>query len=241
MLQRAYSQMLVVKAIFSGLIGASLYAALLLIPAGLVPDGTWIWPRGIALSVALCLLSVAGTVALAIINPASYRVRLQGPLAQRHARQPLADIVITGLLSISVLLWLILIPLDVFYLRLLPRPSAAISGAGAVAAIIGFLVMSLAIVQNEFAAPNVQLQSEQRVISTGLYCVVRHPLYTGGLIMFSGWALWLESYAALIALAGVLLLVFARIAVEEAFLRKNLPDYADYAKRVRSRLIPFLI
>ena len=63
----------------------------------------------------------------------------------------------------------------------------------------------------------------------------------GNLLLFAGAALWLGSTAALIGVSVHLAATLARIRIEEAFLRENLPDYAAYAARVRARLIPFVV
>jgi protein-S-isoprenylcysteine O-methyltransferase Ste14 len=180
---------------------------------------------------------------LAIARPASLKVRMQGMVAKKEKRQPLADAVISGMLGVYRLAWLVFIPIDVFYLHLLPPPSALISALGGVVGVAGTVMVLVVLAQNEFAAPNVQdqTQSNQRVVDTGLYGVIRHPFYAGALLMIAGIALWLESYAALIGAGGLLILLIPRIAIEESFLRKNLPGYADYTRRVRSRLIPYII
>jgi protein-S-isoprenylcysteine O-methyltransferase Ste14 len=78
------------------------------------------------------------------------------------------------------------------------------------------------------------------LIDTGLYACIRHPFYLGLLSFFLGLGLWLESYAGVAALLLILVLLIARIAVEERALRETLPGYPDYVKRVRYRLVPFV-
>jgi protein-S-isoprenylcysteine O-methyltransferase Ste14 len=79
------------------------------------------------------------------------------------------------------------------------------------------------------------------VIDTGVYAVIRHPLYAANLLLFGGLALWLGSWAAFAGLAVLLVATIGRIAIEEAHLRASLPGYADYARRVRGRLVPGLL
>ncbi len=90
--------MLAVKGFVAGLISAALLAFLLLVPAGLVPGGTWIWPRAIWLVAVVGAVTVVGLVALAIARPASLKVRMQGMIATKEKRQPPADAVISGML-----------------------------------------------------------------------------------------------------------------------------------------------
>lgn len=108
----------------------------------------------------------------------------------------------------------------------------------------GLAISYAAVWQNAFATPTVHDQTAdgQRVVDTGVYAFIRHPLYAGNLVTFSGLALWLGSYAALTGVAVMLAFTLARIMLlEEPHLLRALPDYADYAKRVRARLIPFLL
>jgi protein-S-isoprenylcysteine O-methyltransferase Ste14 len=95
---------------------------------------------------------------------------------------------------------------------------------------------------NSFAAPVVKVQAERhhRVISTGPYAFVRHPMYSGVMLFFVGVPLLLGSWWGL-AIAPVFVVLFAiRAGIEERALVEGLPDYADYAARVRYRLVPGL-
>jgi protein-S-isoprenylcysteine O-methyltransferase Ste14 len=96
--------------------------------------------------------------------------------------------------------------------------------------------------QNAFAAPIVKDQTGrgQVLIDSGLYARVRHPFYLGILLFFMGLGLWLESYASVLALLLPFAFLVARIQVEERTLGETLPGYADYTRRVRYRLVPFL-
>jgi len=217
-------------------------ALLLLGTAGLF-CGVWAWPRAWIMLGAFGLVSIAGSAALAVVSPASFQVRQQGIVAAREKRQPLIDAIGSVFYAAFMAAWFAFIPLDVLRWRLLPAPPAWLAAAGGLAVIAGVALSYLAIGQNRFAAPTIHDQSGegQRVIDSGLYAVVRHPFYAGMLFVYAGWALWLGSYAALIGASVFLVLTLARIVIEEAWLRVALPDYADYARRVRSRLIPYLL
>jgi protein-S-isoprenylcysteine O-methyltransferase Ste14 len=115
-------------------------------------------------------------------------------------------------------------------------PPLAILGDALV--ILGSYVYFLVFRENSFAASTIQVAADQRVISTGPYAVVRHPLYVGLLIFVTGIPLALGSYWALVLVAPVLPLIAWRLMNEEAFLVKNLPGYAQYRAAVRWRLIP---
>lgn len=101
-------------------------------------------------------------------------------------------------------------------------------------------IFSWVLAQNSFASPVVKLQAERghRVITTGPYAYVRHPMYTAGLLMFPSQALMLGSWWGLV-IAGLLTVLFVgRTAFEDRLLRRSLGGYAEYASRVRYRLIP---
>jgi protein-S-isoprenylcysteine O-methyltransferase Ste14 len=135
------------------------------------------------------------------------------------------------------------VPLDVFRLHLLPAPGAAAMAAGGVSALIGVALINLAVWQNRFATPNLQDQSAQgqKVIDSGIYSLIRHPIYSGNFWLFGGLSVWLGSYAALGGLVVLLVATVARISMEETYLRANLPGYVDYARRVTGRLIPYVL
>jgi protein-S-isoprenylcysteine O-methyltransferase Ste14 len=94
--------------------------------------------------------------------------------------------------------------------------------------------------ENSFASATIEVYPEQRVITTGLYAVVRHPMYVGGLFLFVGIPLSLGSWWGLLVIALMMPALIWRLLDEEKFLTKNLPGYAEYRKKVRYRLIPFV-
>ena len=127
-------------------------------------------------------------------------------------------------------------------MRLLPPPQFAVSIFGAVLFLAGFAIIIAAIYENSFAIPVVEDQAEhgQMLVDTGPYARVRHPLYIGLLLWLGGIALWLESYSSVIALTVILVVLIARIIVEEKTLRTTLPGYPEYIEKVRYRLVPFV-
>jgi protein-S-isoprenylcysteine O-methyltransferase Ste14 len=218
-------------------------AILLLVPAGLVPNGTWQWPRAWIFIAAAGAFVLASTIAMAIWRPASFAVRQKPVIAEKDKKQPLVDKLGVPIYLAYVVAWLVFIPVDVFYLQLLPPPGPIVIAAGVVMTLLGIGFGQLAVAENQFAAPTIHDQSaeQQRVVDTGVYGVVRHPIYTGNLLMFSGMALWLGSYAAVAGVSVMFAATLARTVIEERWLRENLTGYEDYARRVRSRLIPFLV
>jgi protein-S-isoprenylcysteine O-methyltransferase Ste14 len=217
-------------------------AVVLLLTAGLA-GGKWAWLHAWAFLAVYGGISMTASGLLAVTRPASFAVRQQGAIAAKAKKQPLIDALgLIGYLAFA-LGWLVFIGLDVVRLHLMAPPSGAVAAAGLAAVIAGQVIGYMAFAQNPFAAPSIHDQSGegQRVIDTGLYGVVRHPFYAGMLLVYAGAALWLGSYAGAIAASGFLALTLARILIEEAWLRDHVTGYADYAHRVRGRLIPYVL
>lgn len=107
--------------------------------------------------------------------------------------------------------------------------------------ILGYLLIARVMEENRYASAIIQITEEQKVIETGPYKIVRHPMYTGGLIFILFTPLALGSYWALIpfsiSTAPALIL---RIINEEKLMITNLPGYSEYCRKTKYRLIPFV-
>ncbi len=117
---------------------------------------------------------------------------------------------------------------------------AAVSILGAALLAAGLGVVFLVYRQNTFTAATVRVEAGQHVISSGPYGIVRHPMYTGMLLMFFGTPLTLGSYWAVLVTVAMIPFLIWRLFNEEKLLARDLPGYADYQKRVRWRLAPGL-
>jgi protein-S-isoprenylcysteine O-methyltransferase Ste14 len=95
--------------------------------------------------------------------------------------------------------------------------------------------------ENSYAAAAIQVEEGQKLISTGPYAIVRHPMYSAALIMSLGIVLALGSWVGLLALVPGILVVVWRFLDEEKFLHKDLPGYTEYTRKVRWRLIPGIL
>ena len=109
---------------------------------------------------------------------------------------------------------------------------------GSAVVAVGIVAVVLVITQNHFASTTVQVETGQSVVSTGLYGLVRHPMYTANVIMLLGIPLALGSYWALIFVVPGLLVLASRIRDEEALLARELAGYRDYTRKVPYRLVP---
>jgi protein-S-isoprenylcysteine O-methyltransferase Ste14 len=120
------------------------------------------------------------------------------------------------------------------------RVPTAICLVGDVLVAVGVSVMMLVVIQNSHAAATIRVEAGQEVISTGLYGLVRHPMYSGNVIMLVGIPLALGSYWGLFFVVTGLMALTLRIRDEEKLLRKELDGYREYTHKVRSRLVPCL-
>ncbi len=118
--------------------------------------------------------------------------------------------------------------------------SAYVCVSGDVLLSVGFLIIFLVYRENTFASATIELAPEQKVISTGLYALVRHPMYLGGLFFFVGIPNSLDSWWGLLVFLVMVPALIWRIFDEERFLTKNLSGYEEYCSRVKYRLFPHI-
>ena len=104
----------------------------------------------------------------------------------------------------------------------------------------GFIMVFLSFKENNYAARTVEVFQGQKVIDTGPYSVVRHPMYADLITIFLFIPLALGSFWAVIFFVLVCVVIIFRIYNEEDFLKKNLPGYVEYCQKVRYRLIPYV-
>jgi protein-S-isoprenylcysteine O-methyltransferase Ste14 len=119
-----------------------------------------------------------------------------------------------------------------------PAIDARLEAAADALVAMSFYVFFLVFRQNSFAASIIQVVEDQRVISTGLYGIVRHPMYAGAVVLFLATPLALGSWWAYLPAAGLLAALVTRILDEERYLVMHLSGYEEYRRRVRWRLVP---
>jgi protein-S-isoprenylcysteine O-methyltransferase Ste14 len=157
-----------------------------------------------------------------------------GPTAEK---QPAQKIIMT--LTSACFLLLIVIPaLDHrWHWSHVPVWLVLLSDAGFV---LSFFLIALVLRQNSYAASTIQVETQQPVISTGAYALVRHPMYAAALPMFIFTPLALGSYWGLLVVVVMTPALIWRLLDEEHYLARNLPGYTAYCARTRTRLIPFV-
>ena len=220
------------KVIAGVVFNVAFYALLLFVPAGTLH---W-WRAWVFLAVTVAMMAVA-IFSLLPDNADLFSQRAKGMIQKG---QPLWDKVLVILLVVSYVGQILFVPLDVFRFHLMPKPGGLVSFLGFALYVAGWWIMTLAMKVNPFAVPVVKLQEErhQRVIDTGVYAMVRHPMYAGFAPFAIGPALWLESSAAALLAIVPIVLLGVRSVFEERFLERELKGYQAYMEKVRYRLIP---
>ena len=201
-----------------------------------IPAGTLDWPGAWIFVAEMYLGSMATIWWLARNSPGLLKERMGG-IYQKG--QVFWDKVFMSLMMLVWYGWQVLMAFDVKRWQFSHAPIWVIV-AGAVLIPIGFLAVLRTFRENAFAAPVVKIQEErgQKVIDTGPYAMVRHPMYAGALLYMLGTPLVLGSFIGLALLPVIIAFLMMRIFIEEAALRKDLPGYTEYAARVRYRLVP---
>jgi protein-S-isoprenylcysteine O-methyltransferase Ste14 len=200
--------------------------------------GTLRWPAGWIYLAEMGALGLAGGFWLARHDPDLLRERLS-PLIQ--PTQVASDRLLVAALILSYGAWHVLMGLDAKRFGLWHFP-LWLRILGALLIALSMYIGLLTFRENSFAAPVVKVQRERghRVITTGPYRIVRHPMYAGALLMFVGAPLLLCSLWGLIAVPVMIVVLGTRIGIEERTLRTNLEGYTEYMQRVPYRLIPFV-
>jgi protein-S-isoprenylcysteine O-methyltransferase Ste14 len=218
------------RAALSTLLGTLAMAALLFIPAGTI----CYWQAWVFMATFGGASSAIG-IYLAIKDPQLLERRMHvGPTAETEKNQKI--IMVFALVGFIALL---VVPAFDHRFGWSTVPPA-VSVAGDVLVALGFLFIFFVFKVNSYGASTIQIAEGQKVISTGPYALVRHPMYAGVLVMLVGVPLALGSWWGLCVLALMLPVLIWRLLEEEKFLAKNLPGYTDYQQKVPYRFIPYI-
>jgi protein-S-isoprenylcysteine O-methyltransferase Ste14 len=201
--------------------------------------GDWRWPEGSAFSLIFCGLSFLVVVYLYLKDPDLLNERFGSPLQKD---QKAWDKFLLIVFFLGFLAWYAVMPLDARRFHWSPEFPLWLRVVGAVVFIVAFYLLFSAMRENTFAAPVVKMQKErgQKVIATGPYAIVRHPMYSGGSLLFIGGPLLLGSVYGL-GIGAILIVVLAiRSIGEEQMLKQELDGYPEYMNRIKWRLLPFV-
>lgn len=201
--------------------------------------GNWYWTEAWIYAVSFFIFSLATVIYLYFKDPALLNERFGSPI-QKEQKSWDKFLLMTFL--VGTIVWFILIPLDAGRFHWSPEFPLWVKVIGAILYISNFPVIFAAFRENSFAAPVVKMQKErgQKVISTGIYSIIRHPMYLGGTLLMLGAPLLLGSVYGL--LLGILLTItlYFRTFGEEKMLIQELEGYPEYMKKVRWRIIPYV-
>lgn len=218
------------KYTLSAIIGILAFILMLFAPAG-----TFHYWQGWVFLVVFALSTWMPSLYLMRTNPAALERRMHaGPLQEtRVAQKIISTIAFSSMMGLIVF--------SVFDHRFgwsVVPPAISVIGDFLVA--VGLLATMLVVIQNGYAAANITVESEQTVVSTGLYGLVRHPMYAGTVVLMVGIPLALGSYWGLLFIAPSLIVLAVRIRDEERMLEQELRGYTDYEQQVHYRLVPYL-
>lgn len=221
------SKKLFFQAIVKFLLGVILVGVLVFLPAG-----TFNFINGwIFMGILFVPMFIAGIVMM-IKNPYLLEKRLDAK--EKQAEQSLV-VKLSGLMFLA---GFIVAGLD-FRFGWWPLPKA-VSIAGAAVFLIAYALYAEVLRENTYLSRTIEVQENQKVIDTGLYGVVRHPMYSATLLLFLSMPLVLGSVISLVIFLAYPLIIIKRLKAEEEFLEKELEGYSEYRKKVKYRLIPFI-
>jgi len=203
-------------------------AALLFIPAWTLDY----WQAWVFLAVYFAC-SLAITLYLMKKDPQLLARRMSGgPMAEKEPAQR----IIMVLASLGFIGLIVLPALDRHFAW--SSMSAPVALAGDALVLLGWLAIFFVFKENTFTSATIELAPDHKVISTGPYALVRHPMYAGALVMLVGIPIALGSWWGLLVIVAMTPALIWRMFDEENFLARNLPGYVEYQRRVRYRLIP---
>jgi protein-S-isoprenylcysteine O-methyltransferase Ste14 len=203
---------------------------LLFIPAGTVRY----WEAWVYLSI-FTGASLLTTLYLIRNDPALLQRRMSGgPMAEKRTVQK-----IIMLFTSAGFIGLLVVPALDHRFRWSMVPLIGII-AGDILVATGFYFIYRVYRENPFTSATIEVAENQRVISTGPYAIVRHPMYASALLYLAGTPLALGSYWGLLVVAAMAPFLVWRLLDEERFLAADLAGYAEYQQRVRYRLVPFV-
>jgi protein-S-isoprenylcysteine O-methyltransferase Ste14 len=215
------------EAIVKFLLGVVLVGLLIFLPAG-----TLSYPGGWLLMSILFIPMFGAGLVMMKKNPNLLRSRLNAKEKQSEQQDVIK---LSGLMFLA---GFILAGLDFrFGWTQLPGWVAA---AGSILFLISYLLYAEVLRENAYLSRTIEVQEGQKVVDTGLYAVVRHPMYAVTLVLFLSMPLVLGSFPALLVFLCYPAIIVKRLLNEEQVLAKELPGYEEYMKKVKYRLIPFV-
>src|SRR5262245_15849323 len=218
-------------------VGGFLVTALLFPLIILGAGGNWRWVEGWLFALWFDVMVLANMTYLYFKDPALLAERRKRPGSDNQKGW---DAMMLSGIYIVALAWLVIIPLDAARFHWSPPFPLWLKVVGGLMLLPALYLIQRATMENTYLSTLVRIQDDrgQRVISSGVYGLVRHPLYFGCLLMMIGAPLLVGSVAALLLTGFATGGLVVRILGEERMLRAELTGYAEYQQKVRYRLIP---
>lgn len=215
------------QAIAKFLLGVVLVGVLIFLPAGTIS----FFNGWLLMGILFVPMFFAGLVMMGK-NPELLQKRLN---AKEKQREQSLVVKLSGLMFLA---GFIVAGLGVrFGWYTLPRPAVI---AAAVVFLVAYVLYAEVLRENTYLSRTIEVQENQKVIDTGLYGIVRHPMYSVTLLLFLTMPLVLGSVYSFVIFLVYPVIIAKRIKGEEAFLERELEGYRDYKQKVRYRLIPFI-
>jgi len=201
--------------------------------------GDWTWPEGWIFGGWFVAVGASTVAWLSRRDPGLLAERYRLPGTGGQSRR---DRIIVYVLTVGFIIWIALMPLDARRFHWTPRLPLAVELVGDALLGLSWLLLFRSFTDNTFGSALVRVQTERghRVVSTGVYGWVRHPMYLGATLMFVGGPLVTGAISALVVGLTLVGLLAVRSLDEEALLTRELLGYEEYRRRVRYRLIPFV-
>lgn len=218
---------LFIQAVMKYLLGIMLFSVLLFIPAGTLNY----WNAWLLIGVLFIPMLIVGIV-LAIKNPELLRKRLN--MKEKEAEQK-STILFSALMFVS---GFVVAGLDYRY-QWLVLPKWLVLAATALF-LFAYLLFIEVLRENTYLSRTIEVQENHKVVDTGLYEIVRHPMYTSTILLFLSMPLVLGSFFSFIIFMIYPVITVKRIRNEEEVLEKSLEGYSEYKKQIKYRLIPFI-
>ncbi len=218
---------LFIQALVKYLSGVLLLSLLLFIPAGTLSyKNAWL-----LMGLLFFPMLIAGIV-LMLKNPELLRKRLNSK--EKQAKQK--SVILLG--SLMFICGFVVAGLDYRFQWLIQPKWIPI--AASVIFLFGYLLYAKVLHENTYLSRTIEIQEDQKIIDTGLYGIVRHPMYSSTLLLFLSMPLILGSFFSFLIFLIYPVITVKRIRNEEQVLEEGLAGYAEYKKRVKYRLVPFV-
>ena len=215
------------QALIKFLLGAVIFGLLIFLPAG----SLHYWQGWLMMGILFVPMFVAGLI-LMVKNPELLRKRLS---AKEEEKEQKSVVALSGVMFVAAFVvaglnwrfqWLVL-------------PNWAVWLAAALF-LFGYVLYAEVLRENTYLSRTIEVQEDQKVIDTGLYGIVRHPMYTATIILFLSMPLVLASPLSFLIMLLYIPLIAKRIRNEEAVLEQGLKGYSEYKQRVKYKVLPYI-